>query len=204
MSQHIYSLLCLGDSYTIAESLPIHQGFPYQTVQLLRKNGLHFHAPEIVAITGYTSNQLAQQIIHTALPESFDFVTLLIGVNNQYQQLPVSDFADDYDFLLKKALHFVHNHHQRVLAISIPDWGISPFAANRNAKEIASQIDAFNKAAFNLATAHDIKWLDITTPLRQTLNAKHWAADGLHYGEAVYALWAQEVANYIKETLAKE
>jgi hypothetical protein len=102
MSKHHYSYLALGDSYTIGESVPLHESFPYQTVQLLRKAGHHFHAPEIIAKTGWTSFELAEHMLHNKLNDQYDFVTLLIGVNNQYRELPVEEFANDFDFLLAK------------------------------------------------------------------------------------------------------
>ena len=92
MSTHINSLLCLGDSYTIGESVPLFESYPYQTVQLLRKGGIHFQAPEIIAKTGLTSFELADHLINWKLNESYDFVCLLIGVNNQYRGLPIIDF----------------------------------------------------------------------------------------------------------------
>jgi hypothetical protein len=102
MTKHVHSLLCLGDSYTIGEGVPLHQSFPYQAVQQLRKAGKHFHAPEIVAQTGWTTFELADFIIHHSFEQQYDFVTLLIGVNNQYRGLSVDDFAEEYEYLLKK------------------------------------------------------------------------------------------------------
>ena len=98
MTRHYFSYLALGDSYTIGESVPLHEGFPYQVVQLLRKKGIHFHAPEVVAKTGWTSFELADHILHTTLNEQYDFVSLLIGVNNQYRGLPVADFKEEFQF----------------------------------------------------------------------------------------------------------
>lgn len=131
MTSHYHSLLCLGDSYTIGEGVPLHQSFPYQTVQLLRSEGAHFHAPEIVAKTGWTSFELAEHILHTRLNDHYDFVTLLIGVNNQYRGLSVDDFKPDFEFLLKKAIHFAHNDVNRVIVLSIPDWSATPFAKEK-------------------------------------------------------------------------
>src|SRR5688572_11620272 len=106
MTRHFSSYLALGDSYTIGELVPLYESFPYQAVQLLRGEGLHFHAPEIVAKTGWTTSELAEHLLHTKLNEHYDFVTLLVGVNNQYRGLPIDDFKSDLEFLLKKALHF--------------------------------------------------------------------------------------------------
>ena len=90
--QHIHSYLALGDSYTIGESVPIHQSFPYITTQLLRQEKIAMHAPEMVAKTGWTSTELAEHLLHTQLNQHYDFVTLLIGVNNQYRNLSIDNF----------------------------------------------------------------------------------------------------------------
>jgi len=102
MTKHNFTYLALGDSYTIGESVPLHESFPYQTVQLLRKNGLYFHAAEIIAKTGWTTFELAEHILHSRLNDHYDFVTLLIGVNNQYRSLSVEDYKTDFEFLLRK------------------------------------------------------------------------------------------------------
>lgn len=102
MTKHYFTYLALGDSYSIGEGVPLHESFPYQVVQLLRNKGLHIHAPEIVANTGWTTLELAEHILHTKFSESYDFVTLLVGVNNQYRSLNAEDYKNDFEFLLKK------------------------------------------------------------------------------------------------------
>ena len=128
MTKHIFSFLALGDSYTIGEAVPIYESFPYQTVQLLRAAGLHFYAPEIVAKTGWTTFELAEHILHSKLNEHYDFVTLLIGVNNQFRGLSTEDYTTDFEFLLHKAIHFADEKNDRVIVLSIPDYGVTPFA----------------------------------------------------------------------------
>ena len=132
MTKHHFTYLALGDSYTIGESVALHQSFPYQTVQLLRKNGLHFHAPEIVAQTGWTSFELAEHLLHTSLNDTYDFVTLLIGVNNQYRGLGIEDYHNNFEFLLKKSLHYTSDKPERVIVLSIPDWTATPFFGKNN------------------------------------------------------------------------
>lgn len=101
-----YSYLALGDSYTVGEQVRIHESFPYQTVQLLRKNGFSVYAPEIVAVTGYTTDELSTLIDRTKLLPFYDVVSLLIGVNNQYRGRSVENFALEFESLLKKAIAF--------------------------------------------------------------------------------------------------
>lgn len=195
MTKHHFSYLALGDSYTIGESVPLHEGFPYQVVQLLRKQGLHFHAPEVVAKTGWTSFELAEHILHTQLNEHYDFVSLLIGVNNQYRGLPISDFANDFEFLLKKAIHFAGNKPERVIVLSVPDWGVTPFAAGRDVQKISEEIDSFNQVCENTVHKSGGHFINITT---QTKLAKEnqdlLASDQLHYSAQSYAVWAEKVA----------
>ena len=138
MSTHCHSLICLGDSYTIGESVALHAGFPYQTIQLLRSAGLHFHAPEIIAKTGWTSFELADHLIKQQLNESYDFVSLLIGVNNQYRGLDLESFSEDLSFLIKKAIHLTGGNSKQVFLMSIPDWTITTFGHSN--KKITQQI----------------------------------------------------------------
>jgi lysophospholipase L1-like esterase len=201
MSVHIHSLLSLGDSYTIGEGLPLHESFPYQLVQHLRNSGYLFHAPEIVAQTGWTTFELAGHLIHHQLEEHYDFVTLCIGVNNQYRGLAVDDYAEEFEFLLKKAIYLARGHAQCVVVLSIPDWGVSPFAHGKNAKKIAEEIDGFNSVNANLAFKYDCTYCDITHGTRQPDDSL-FAKDGLHYSAIEYGRWAMEAANDIKQLIA--
>jgi hypothetical protein len=199
MSKHHYSYLALGDSYTIGESVPLHESFPYQTVQLLRKAGLHFHAPEIVAKTGWTSFELAEHILHTKLNEQYDFVSLLIGVNNQYRELSIEEFEADFDFLLRKAIHFSGENPKHVIVVSIPDWGATPFAAKKDGKKIGKEIDAFNKVCESAAKKMHTHFINITEETREAKNNSSFLAnDHLHYSGKEHALWAQWVAELIR------
>lgn len=197
MSKHIHSVLCLGDSYTIGEGVPLYQSFPYQWMQQMRKEGFAVHAPEIVAKTGWTTFELADFLLHHPFEPQYDFVTLLVGVNNQYRGLALQDFAEDYEFLLKKAINLCVGHERQVLAISIPDWGITPFAANTNAMEIAKSIDEFNATGMLLAAKYHVQWLDITEDYRKNgQKPEMLASDGLHPSGNLYAIWATLVKKY--------
>ena len=204
MSKHHYSYLALGDSYTIGESVPLHESFPYQTIQLLRKAGLHFHAPEIVAKTGWTSFELAEHILHKRLNEQYDFVTLLIGVNNQFRNLPVDDFKTDFGFLLRKAIHLSGEHANRVIVLSIPDWGVTPFAAKKDQKKISEAIDNFNLICESAAKENKTHYINITEETRKAKKeASLLANDTLHYSEKAYAVWAGKIATQIKQLTHK-
>jgi lysophospholipase L1-like esterase len=198
MSKHIHTILCLGDSYTIGEGVPLPQSFPYQVVQKLRKQGIHFHAPEIVAQTGWTTFELAEFLIHHSFELQYDFVTLLIGVNNQYRGLAVEDFAEDFEYLLKKAITLCSGKSEHVLCISIPDWGVTPFAKDRQILKIETEIDEFNSTASLLAAKYNVAWLDITSDYRKIGgNPEMLVSDDLHPSQNIYENWAGWVKDFI-------
>lgn len=200
MSTHINSFLCLGDSYTIGESVPLHEGFPYQTIQLLRKAGYHFHAPEIVAQTGWTSFELADHLINCKLNESYDFVSLLIGVNNQYRGLAITDFASDFEFLIKKAIHFANNKADHVVVISIPDWTATSFAKQQNKTGLSKEIDAYNEVCKMIATKFHTQYIDITGDSRLAKNdSSLLAIDQLHYSAKAHAIWASKLFDLLSK-----
>ena len=201
MSKHTFSMLCLGDSYTIGESLSLNESFPYQTIQQLRNSGHSFYAPEIIAKTGFTTFELAEQILHTSFLTHYDFVTLLIGVNNQYRGLSAEEYKDDFEFLIKKAIHLAAENAEHVMVLSIPDWGITPFAKERDKLNIAKEIDAFNKVNFEMSAMHKTKYLNITESTRKVADDKTlWASDGLHPSGMEYRKWAALIAESIGQS----
>lgn len=202
MRKHHFTYLALGDSYTVGESVPLYESFPYQTVQLLRKAGLLCHAPEMIAKTGWTSFELAEHILHIRLNESYDFVTLLIGVNNQYRNLSVDEFKTDFEFLLRKAVHLSGEHPENVIVLSIPDWGATPFAAKKDGKKISSEIDAFNAICEYAAKQYKTHFINITEETRKANKDNSFLAnDKLHYSAKMHTLWANKVVGLIKDFL---
>ena len=194
MSTHINSLLCLGDSYTIGESVPLFESYPYQTVQLLRKGGMHFQSPEIIAQTGWTSFELADHLINWKLNESYDFVCLLIGVNNQYRGLPIIDFENDFEFLLKKAIHLANNKADHVIVISIPDWTVTPFATTMKKQPAGKEIEVYNELCKKLAGKYCTQYIDISAESRHAgKDNSLLARDQLHYSAKAYAQWASKI-----------
>jgi hypothetical protein len=199
MSKHHYSYLALGDSYTIGESVPLHESFPYQTVQLLRKAGHYFHAPEIIAKTGWTSFELAEHMLHNKLNDQYDFVTLLIGVNNQYRELPVEEFANDFDFLLRKAIHLSGEKSNHVIVLSVPDWGVTPFASGKDVKKISKEIDTFNTVCESAAKKYNTHFIDITEETRKAKTDKSLLTnDKLHYSGKEHTVWAEKLRGIIE------
>ncbi len=190
------SYLALGDSYTIGEAIPFHLNFPNRIVDLLRNGGHAASAPEVIAKTGWTSGELLTAIgDHTFLP-SYDFTTLLIGVNNQYRGYPVKDFGKDLeslsDFCLSKLVS-----PKRLMMVSIPDWGISEFAKDRDRKAIAVEIDRFNEAVRKRAESVGAVYVDITSSQRRRTDAKYFANDHLHPSESEYRFWADALYEHV-------
>src|SRR6476660_5417842 len=134
-----HTLLCLGDSYTIGESVQPAENFPNQTIGLLRKDGYAFEDPEIVAKTGWTTDELQAAIDTHSFKDPYDFVTVLIGVNNQYRGRTVEDYRPGFESLLKQAIQFAGGKPEHVIVLSIPDWGVTPFAMDRDTKQIATE-----------------------------------------------------------------
>ncbi len=197
---HHNSYLALGDSYTIGESVPLHESFPYQTVQLLRNAKQYFYAPEIIAKTGWTSAELAEHLLHIKLNDHYDYVSILIGVNNQYRGLAIVDFATDFDFLLHKAIHLAGNKSNRVIVLSIPDWGCTPFAKEKDHATISEEIDVFNQVCSAAAIKANTRFINITDETRaEKNNLKALAIDQLHYSGSTHLRWAEKIFEIIKE-----
>lgn len=198
-----YTYLAIGDSYTIGEQVPLHESFPYQTVQILRsKFGIQhqFLAPEIIAKTGWTTDELSAQIASTTFLPQYDFVSLLIGVNNQYRGRSVDNFKPEFEYLLKKAIAFAGGNSQHVFVISIPDWGVTPFAADRDKVQIANAIDEYNKVCQDIASQHHCHFIDITTSQRADIHLVEFIAeDKLHPSGKEYAKWANLLFNGVSE-----
>jgi len=197
-----FSLLCLGDSYTIGESVPLHEGFPYQTIQKLRKAGWSFSPAEVVAKTGWTTFELLAHLEKTILNNHYDFVTLLIGVNNQYRGLSLVDFEKDFIILLQKAIAFAGGKGKHVIVLSIPDWGVTSFAKSKkiDAEKTSKEINAFNEVCQKHASSSGCQFVNITENTRQANNHTNLlASDGLHYSAVEHEVWANFVAHKIMQ-----
>lgn len=204
-----YTYLALGDSYTIGESVTDADNFPSQTTVILQKEGLNFLPPRIIAKTGWTTDELEEGIARAGeiglLPDSYDFVTLLIGVNNQYRGRTVSEYGTAFEGMLQKAIGFAGNRPARVIVISIPDWGITPFAADRNRQQIADEINAFNAVNRKLCLQYQAHYLPITDWTREAAtDPSLLAQDGLHPSGKEYRRWAEKLSAYIRKVISGE
>ncbi len=198
----MHTYLALGDSYTIGEQVAQKDNFPFQTVGLLRQQHLDVADPVIIATTGWTTDELAASIREHNLRESFSFVSLLIGVNNQYRGQTVDNYRQEYLQLLNQAIAFAGGKPDRVFVLSIPDWGATPFAEGRDRQQIATEIDAYNAACKEITLAHKCHYLDITGSTRENGNkTEYLAGDGLHPSGKEYAVWAGHLADMVLDVI---
>ena len=162
----MFRYLALGDSYTIGEGVEADERWPAVMVRLLRGSGLAVADPEIVAVTGWTTDELSAGIDAAAPRGPYDLVTLLIGVNDQYRGRGLETYAAGFDQLLARAVAYARGDARRVVVVSIPDWGVTPFAADRDRDTIAREIDLFNAVARRAAATSGAAWVDVTEASR--------------------------------------
>ncbi|HJW47771.1 MAG TPA: SGNH/GDSL hydrolase family protein [Lysobacter sp.] len=196
--------LALGDSYTIGEAVAEADRWPMQLARLLRAESVALADPRIVATTGWTTDELEWGIDAAEPLGTFDLVSLLIGVNNQYRDRSAVAYRSEFHTLLLRAIKFAGGRADRVLVLSIPDWGVTPFARGdkRDAATIGSEIDAFNTEAQKMCAKEGVAYVDITPASRQH-GAEMLAADGLHPSAAMYTLWTQAALPVARDLLAK-
>jgi lysophospholipase L1-like esterase len=185
--------LALGDSYTIGEAVPAAGRWPMQLAERLRVRGLAIDEPQIVAVTGWTTDELSAGMDAATLTPPYDLVSLLIGVNNQYRGRSVGDYREQFAGLLGRAIGLADGHAARVVVVSIPDWGVTRFAheQDHDPASIARALDAFNAAARDESGRAGARWVDITPVSRR--HPELVAEDGLHPSAAQYTLWTDAI-----------
>lgn len=199
-------ILALGDSYTIGEAVAEHERFPSQLTTRLRERGIRVSDPEIVARTGWTTEELSAAIDDANPSGPFDLVTLLVGVNNQYRGGTNETYREEFAALLRRAIAFADGDSRRVIVISIPDWGVTPFAVaqQRDASRVAREIDAFNAIARQEAASLRVRFVDITPRSRDAAHDQSLlTADGLHPSAKLYGEWAQTLLPMAEEILGE-
>lgn len=197
--------LALGDSYTIGEGVAEHQGWPSQLVARLRARGVGIADPQIIARTGWTTDELASAMDAGQFRPPYALVTLLIGVNNQYRGRRPGEYREQFGDLLQRAIALAGSDPRRALAISIPDWGATPFARGpgRDPQSIAAQIDGFNAVARELADACGTAFVDVTGISRDPRCRNLLVADDLHPSAAQYTRWLEAIAPVAAEIVAR-
>ena len=195
---HLYTYLALGDSYTIGEGVSLFESFPYQVVRLLRKKDYDFNAPEIIAKTGWTTDELQSAIGKSTLLSKYDFVTLLIGVNDQYRGRDPIEYKEQFEELVKKAIELANGKKDRVVVISIPDYSVTPHGRSMDADKVSKEIEVFNAINKALSIQYKVVYADITIGSREAANDPSLIArDGLHPSEKEYAKWAEKAVELI-------
>lgn len=196
------SYLALGDSYTIGESVPNNKSFPKQLEKRLEDDLNIKVQTKIIAQTGWRTDNLLDAIATADLESSYDFVTLLIGVNNQFQGVNFVKYEEEFPELLATAIKFAGNNPSRVVIVSIPDWSFTPFGKNRDGENIASEIDTYNAFAKLKAEASEVQFIEITDITREGLAKPELVAgDGLHPSAVAYKLFVDRIAPKISSGL---
>ena len=195
--------LALGDSYTIGESIDISGRYPVQAIAALKKEGIAFADPEIIATTGWTTADLLHAISKKSTTPAYDIVTLLIGVNNQYQGRSVAEYTTQFTSLLHQSIAFAGNRPSHVIVISIPDYAVTPFGESTgNAASISVQVDAFNAINKQVSLSCHVNYVDITSESRKAAADPTLVAhDGLHYAAKEYGVWAALIVQQIENIL---
>ncbi len=183
--------LALGDSYTMGESVEEAECWPNQLADFLKAGGLPTEVT-IIARTGWTTNELWDGIQAHQINPPYDLVSLLIGVNNQYRGYSLNEYREQFAFLLNKSIEYAGGNPKHVIVLSIPDWGVTPFAQGQEGKQIAKDIDAFNAVNREGTEKVGAYYVDVTVVSREAAYDKsQTASDGLHPSGKLYVEWAK-------------
>ncbi len=199
------SYLALGDSYTIGQSVDPADRYPVQAVRLLNgTDHLSCQDPDIIAVTGWTTGNLLDAVSQLKPATPYRLVSLLIGVNNQYQGRSQAEYLDQFTLLLQKSILLAGNDPSHVLVLSIPDYSVTPFGHTRDTSFIAKQIDSFNEINRRLTAQYAAHYIDITAESRKAASDPSLiAADGLHFSGKEYATWARLMEPAMTEILKR-
>lgn len=196
--------LALGDSYTIGEGVSDEERWPAQLVATLGERGVTITDLQVFARTAWTSDELLDAIDEAKPAGPYDLVTLLVGVNDQYRSRPVDGFGEEFRKLLRRSKRLAGGRARRTIALSIPDWGATPYADGRDRALIRSQIESYNECARELAAGASAHWVDVTEASRAMQHDRSLVAiDGLHPTGAMYRRWAELIAPIAAKALAR-
>lgn len=194
MSQNPVKYLALGDSYTIGESVTEAERWPVQLAEALRKKGKQIEGPKIIATTGWRTDNLKNAIDIAKLKNEYSLVSLLIGVNNQYQGKPIETFTKEFEELLNTAITLAGGKKENVFVVSIPDYGYTPFGKPKQEK-ISKELDQYNKISREIVEKYNIRYFYITDISRKGFEDPELvASDGLHPSGKQYGLWVELIA----------
>jgi lysophospholipase L1-like esterase len=189
--------LALGDSYTIGENIKIKDSWPNQLSLRLEESYNYSVKTQIIAKTGYTSNELIKKINKTTINNDYDYVSLLIGVNNQYRGLNISIFKEELNTLIDKSINFASGRNEGVFVLSIPDWGVTPYGELKEIDSISDEIDRYNRLVQKTCLEKGVKFYYITDISRKVnLIDGLLASDGLHPSALMYAMWVDKIIEF--------
>lgn len=194
--------LALGDSYTIGEAVAEESRWPVQLTKRLNDAGIAVADPKIIATTGWTTDELKAGIEKEGLTGTYDMVSLLIGVNNQYRGYLLDEYKPEFEELLKTAIGFAGGNKDKVFVVSIPDYGVTPFGQGKDPEKIGSEVDEFNAANKAIVERYGIQYFDITPVSKTALGVDDLnASDGLHPSGKMYTLWVDIIYPGVKSML---
>jgi len=203
--------LALGDSYTIGESVRESERWPVQLATRLREHGIAIDAPRIIATTGWTTDELSAAMDDSTFAPPYALVTLMIGVNNQYRCRDVQEYRTQFSTLLARAIQLAGGDASRVIVVSIPDWGVTPYGRGSgvDTAQIARELDAFNDAAHGIAMQQHAQFVDIADLSRpygdqDAFDRSLITGDGLHPSAAMYTRWVERILPIAEARLRKD
>jgi lysophospholipase L1-like esterase len=184
-------ILHLGDSYTCAQGISPEEGWPFQVRRLLEGRGVRIEESRQIAKTGWTCAELLAALRSSGLEPEWDVIMVCVGVNNQYRGLDPASFRLELEQLVQEVRLLLRQPPDGLLLLSIPDWGVSPFARERDSEAIADEIDAFNAVVRTVALKTQVPFIDWTPLSREFAGQPDaFAPDGLHPSASQYAAWA--------------
>lgn len=208
----VLTILSLGDSYTIGEGVAPEKRWPVQLAVAMRSLGLDARDPQIIARTGWTTDELRKGIEESQVEARYDWVTVLIGVNNQYRGRSPDEYRKELNELIRYAIEKAGSHPKRVIVLSIPDWGVTPFAKEKgkDPAKIAEEIDTYNRVKREEAERLGVHFVDITDISREAglddsklpAEKRFLADDGLHPSGAMYQRWVERMLPIIRSELS--
>ncbi len=188
-----YSYLALGDSYTIGEKVSPDHRWPVLLADALNKLGYSFSDPEIIATTGWTTQDLKAGIEKADIDPVYSLVTLLIGVNNQYRGYDIEIFKREFEQLLKRAIELTGSRPDHLLVLSIPDYGVTPFAEEKNPPKISREIHQYNAIKKSITQQYGVSFVDITPISKKAADdSTLLAGDQLHPSGEMYHMWVDK------------
>jgi lysophospholipase L1-like esterase len=197
--------LALGNSYTVGTGVPIEDRWPVQLAGRLRQQGLPLPDVRLVAQNGWTTDELLRGIQAARLSPTFDLVSLQIGVNNQFRGYDLQTYRQEFRQLLEAAIGLTAGKSTRVLVLSIPDWGVTPFAVGRDRDQIALEIDRFNAVNRDETAKVRGQYVDVTPLTREKGDQIAFLApDDLHPSGKMYAAWVQLLLPSVLDALGSE